>query len=73
MAKEILNANHQLVESLAPLYQNSLSKSRRNRREGFCNILHQIVYEEACPANLTKECYRITMPYRSTMQERIFF
>tara|TARA_R110001583_G_scaffold8896_2_gene41959 strand:- start:6120 stop:6341 length:222 start_codon:yes stop_codon:yes gene_type:complete len=73
MAKEMLNANHQLVESLAPLYQNSLSKSRRNRRESFCNILHQIVYEQAYLANLTKECHRITMPYHSAMQERIFF
>ncbi len=60
IAKEMLNANHQLVETLPPLYQNILSKSRRNRREGFCKILHQIVYEQAYPANLTKECHRIT-------------
>ncbi len=59
IAKEMLNANHQLVESLPPLYQNILSKSRRNRREGFCKILHKIVYEQAYPANLTKECHRI--------------
>jgi len=61
IAKEMLNANHQLVETFPPLYQNILSKSRKNRREGFCNILHQIVYEQAYPANLTKECHRITM------------
>ncbi len=60
IAKEMLNANHQLVESLPPLYQNILSKSRRNRRDGFCNILHKIVYEQAYPVNLTKECHRIT-------------
>ncbi|RZT93572.1 hypothetical protein EV201_2745 [Ancylomarina subtilis] len=59
IAREMLNANHDLVETLPPLYQNILSKSRRNRREGFCKILHQIVYEQAYPANLTKECHRI--------------
>lgn len=60
IAKEMLNANHKLVETLPPLYQNILSKSRRNRTEGFCNILHHIVYEQAYPINLTKECHRIT-------------
>ncbi len=60
IAKEMLNANHELVDTLPPLYQNILSKSRRNRREGFCNILHHIVYEQAYPSNLTKECHRIT-------------
>ena len=40
IAKEMLSANHDLVETLPPLYQNILSKSRKNRREGFCNILH---------------------------------
>ena len=60
IAKEMLNANHELVERLPPLYQNILSKSRRNRKEGFCNILHQIVYEQAYPVNLIKECHRIT-------------
>lgn len=60
IAREMLKANHQLVDTLPPLYQNILSKSRRNRREGFCNILHQIVYEQAYPTNLTKECHRIT-------------
>jgi len=60
IAKEMLNANHDLVETLPPLYQNILSKSRRNRREGFCNILHQIVYEQAYPTNLIKECHRIS-------------
>lgn len=60
IAKEMLNANDELVEALPPLYQNILSKSRRNRREGFCISLHQIVYEQAYPANLTKECHRIT-------------
>jgi len=60
IAKEMLNANHELVESLPPLYQNILHKSRRNRREGFCNILHKIVYEQAYPSYLIKECHRIT-------------
>ena len=60
IAKEMLNAIHELGDTLPPLYQNILSKSRRNRREGFCNILHMIVYEQAYPANLTKECHRIT-------------
>lgn len=60
IAKEMLNANRELVETLPPLYQNILSKSRTNRREGFCNILHHIVYEQAYPINLTKECHRIT-------------
>ena len=60
IAKEMLNANHELVDTLPPLYRNILSKSRRNRREGFCNILHKIVYEQAYPTNLTKECHRIT-------------
>ncbi|MCZ4693780.1 hypothetical protein DWB61_09795 [Ancylomarina euxinus] len=60
IAKEMLNANHQLVETLPPLYQNILSKSRRNRREGFCKVLHHIIYEQVYPANLTKECHRIT-------------
>ncbi len=35
IAKEMLNANHELVESLPALYQNILTKSRRNRREDF--------------------------------------
>jgi hypothetical protein len=60
IAKEMLNANHELVDTLPPLYQNILSKSRRNRREGFCNILHKIVYEQAYPISFTKECHRIT-------------
>jgi len=60
IAKEMINANHELVETLPPLYQNIITKSRKNRREGFCNILHQIVYEQAYPTNLTKECHRIT-------------
>ena len=60
IAREMLNANHELVDTLPPLYQNILSKSRKNRREGFCNILHKIVYEQAYPTNLTKECHRIT-------------
>ncbi len=60
IAKEMLNANHELVDTLPPLYQNILSKSRRNRREGFSAILHEIVYEQAYPANLNKECHRMT-------------
>ncbi len=60
IAKEMLKANHNLVETLPPLYQNILSKSRRNRREGFCCNLHKIVYEQAFPVNLTKECHRVT-------------
>ncbi|RZT91321.1 hypothetical protein EV201_3135 [Ancylomarina subtilis] len=59
IAKEMLSANHQLVDTLPPLYQNILTRSRRNRREGFCNILHKIVYEQAYPDNLTKVCHRI--------------
>jgi hypothetical protein len=57
IAKEMLNANHELVDTLPPLYQIIVSKSRRNRREG---ILHNIVYEQAYPSNLTKECHRIS-------------
>jgi hypothetical protein len=60
IAKEMLNANHELVDTLPPLYQNILFKSQRNRREGFCKILHEIVYEQAYPTNLTKECHRMT-------------
>ncbi|MDE5421087.1 hypothetical protein L3073_02580 [Ancylomarina sp. DW003] len=60
IAREMLKANHQLVDTLPPLYQNILTKSRRNRREGFCKILHEIVYEHAYPVNLTQECHRIT-------------
>ncbi|MDE5423669.1 hypothetical protein L3073_15730 [Ancylomarina sp. DW003] len=60
IAKEMLNANNELVEALPPLYQNILNKSRRNRREGFCNTLQKIVYEQAYPTNLTKKCHRIT-------------
>jgi len=73
IAKEMLNANHQLVESLPPLYQNILSKSRRNRKEGFCNILHKIVYEQAYPINLTKECHRITNLITEQCQSRDSF
>lgn len=60
IAKEMLNANHELVETLPPLYQNILNKSRRNRREGFCNTLYKIVYEQAYPDNLTKVCHCLT-------------
>ncbi len=60
IAKEMLNANHQLVETLPPLYQNILSKSRKNKREGFARPLSNIVYDEAYPENLIKECHRIT-------------
>ena len=73
IAKEMLNANHQLVATLPPLYQNILSKSRKNRREGFCNILHQIVYEQAYPANLTKECHRITSLIAQQCQSQVSF
>jgi len=73
IAKEMLNANHDLVETLPPLYQNIITKSRKNRREGFCNILHQIVYEQAYPANLTKECHRITSLIAQQCQSDVSF
>lgn len=66
-------ANHQLVDTLPPLYQNILSKSRRNRRDGFCNTLHKIVYEQAYPANLTKECHRITSLIAQQCQSEVSF
>lgn len=59
IAREMLKANHQLVDTLPPLYQNILSKAEEIGGS-FCNILHQIVYEQAYPTNLTKECHRIT-------------
>lgn len=58
LAKEMYAANHDLIESLPPLYQNILIKSRRNRREGFNIYLSKMVYEQAYPVNLTKECNR---------------
>lgn len=73
IAKEMLNANHELLETLPPLYQNILSKSRRNRREGFCNILHKIVYEQTYPANLTKECHRLTDHIVNQCQSKDYF
>lgn len=60
IAKEMLNANHELVDTLPPLYQNILQKSHRNKKEGFGDILHKLVYDQAYPANLTKECHRST-------------
>jgi len=73
IAKEMLNANHQLVETLPPLYQNILSKSRRNRREGFCKILHKIVYEQAYPTNLTKEGHRLIDRIVNQCQSKDYF
>ena len=73
LAKVMHAANHDLIEALPPLYQNILSKSRRNRKEGFCNILHQIVYEQTFPINLTKECHRITSLIAQQCQSEVSF
>jgi len=73
IAKEMLSANHQLVDTLPPLYQNILIRSRRNRREGFCKLLHTIVYEQAYPVNLTKECHRLTEEISNLCQKKASF
>jgi len=73
LAKEMHNANHNLIESLPPLYQNILTKSRKNRREGFNNYLNKIVYEQAYPVNLTKECHRITSLIAQQCQSEVSF
>jgi hypothetical protein len=73
IAKEMLNANQELVDTLPPLYQNILSKSRRNRKDGFCNVLHKVVYEQAYPVNFTKECHRLLNLITQQCQSEVSF
>ncbi|WP_282126609.1 hypothetical protein [Marinifilum flexuosum] len=59
-AQAMHKSNLEVIENLPPLYQSIINHSRKNRREGFREVLSKIVYEHPYPEILTAECIRIT-------------
>ncbi|WP_321299281.1 hypothetical protein [Marinifilum fragile] len=59
-AQAMHKSNLEVIENLPPLYQSILNHSRKNKRDGFREILAKIVYEQPYPEILTAEYIRIT-------------
>lgn len=59
-AQAMHKSNLEVIENLPPLYQSILNHSRKNRKEGFREVLDKIVYEQVYPEILTAEYIRIT-------------
>jgi hypothetical protein len=60
LADEMHKSNLRLIENLPPLYRSIISRSTKNKQEGFRDPLAKIIYENPYPEIFTAEYIRIT-------------